>query len=153
MCEFSSDLNPMIVNSHDKGVNRGISIYFGINELNELEKQGIDLKNNRKFIVKATLDNNLVLIPLSQVDSMLDMQNMEGQLDRILSLTKSDMNDFVEDLISIITEEKIDISANERYSVYQITKGHYTRHNLRNAIRMSMRVNKKETQELINNYV
>ena len=62
MMEFS-DLEPLVVTSHDKGPKRGIAIYFGVKETLELAKHGIDLRGIRRFLVRTTLDNKIVLIP------------------------------------------------------------------------------------------
>lgn len=149
MCEYS-ELEPLIVTSHDKGPNRGISIYFGINEIDTLEKQGVNFRNNRRFLVRATKDNKLVLIPFSEIDVLLDI---EEQLDKITELGKEEKEEFGEDLLRIITKDTIEITENERYSVFQFAKGHYTRYNIRNAIRVGLRADENATQDLINEYI
>lgn len=149
MCEYS-ELEPLIVTSHDKGPNRGISIYFGINEIDTLEKQGVNFRNNRRFLVRATKDNKLVLIPFSEIDVLLDI---EEQLDKITELGKEEKEEFGEDSLRIITKDTIEITENERYSVFQFAKGHYTRYNIRNAIRVGLRADENATQDLINEYI
>ncbi len=149
MCELS-ELEPLIVTSHEKGPNRGISIYFGINEIRQLEENGISFKDNRRFLVRTTTNNRIVLIPFSEVNFAL---NIEDKLDKILELEKDDLESFGEDLLNIISENKIEISEKERYSVYQFTKNHYTRYNIRNTVQIGMRANKEATENLIKQYI
>lgn len=150
MVEYNTEKEPIVVTSHDKGSNRGISLYFGLNEVNQLESQGIDLKKNRRFLVRPTLDNKLVLVPFSQLDFTM---NTEDQLDNILDLEKDEQASIVEDLMDIIAEKKLELSATERAAILQITKDHYTRHNLRNLVQVGLRVNKEATQALIKKYL
>ncbi|NVM02634.1 MAG: hypothetical protein HWN67_09880 [Candidatus Helarchaeota archaeon] len=149
MCDFS-ELEPLVVTSHEKGINRGISIYFGVNQIKKLEEQGIDFRNNRRFLVRTTIDNKVVLIPFSEIDFLLDI---EDQLDRILELNKEEMESFGEDLLVLITKNKVELSDQERYSVFQFTKSHYTRYNIRNAIRIGLRADKSATQDLLKEYI
>jgi len=150
MCEFNTEMEPIVVTSHDKGSNRGISLYFGLNELNQLENQGIDLKKNRRFLVRTTVDNKLILVPFSQLDFTM---NMDNQLDSIMDLGKDEHEAIVEDLLEIITEKKLELSATERAAILQTTKEHYTRHNLRNLVQVGLRANKAATQALIKKYL
>ncbi|MFX1293526.1 MAG: 5,10-methylenetetrahydromethanopterin reductase [Promethearchaeota archaeon] len=149
MCNYS-DLEPLIVTSHDKGLKRGIAIYFGVNELNELEKYGVSLRTDRRFLCRITTDNKIVLIPFSQLDFLLDI---EEKLDRIIALEKEEKEEFGEELLTIISENEVKINENERYSVLQITKGHYTRHNIRILIRISLSANRNTTETLIDNFL
>ncbi|NVM53220.1 MAG: 5,10-methylenetetrahydromethanopterin reductase [Candidatus Helarchaeota archaeon] len=149
MCEIS-ELEPLIVTSHDKGPKRGIALYFGINEINELEKNGLSLKEDRRFLVQLTTDNKLILIPFSNLDFLL---NIEDKLDTIIDLDKEEKEEFTEELLAIISEKKVEIGNKERYSVFQFTKGHYTRYNIRNTIRVGLRVDKKATLNLIKKYI
>jgi len=150
MCEYNTKIEPIIVSTHDKGSNRGISIYFGLNELNKLEGQGIDLKKNQRFLVRTTLDNKLVLVPFSQLDFA---PNIEEQLDGLIDLEKEEQDSLIEDLLIIITEKKIELDSTEQNAILQTTKGHHTLHNLRNIVRVGLRANKEATQALIKKYL
>ena len=147
MNEFS-DLEPMIITSHDKGPKRGIALYFGVKELNELQKVGINLREHRRFILRTTMDHKIVLIPLSELEVHFEI---EEKLDLILGLNQDEKEEFAEELLNIITDSDVKIGEKERYSIYQITKNHFTRYNIRNAIRIGLRANKNATQDLLNN--
>ena len=101
-------------------------------------------------MVRTTLDNKLILVPFSQLDFTM---STETQLDSILNLEKDEQASIVEDLMDIITEKKLELSATERAAILQTTKDHYTRHNLRNLVQVSLRANKAATQALIKKYL
>ncbi len=126
------DNEPLIVTSHDKGMKRGISIYFGLNELNELEKHGIDIKSDRRFLCRITADNEIVLIPFSKLDqhmtSFLEKRRMQKMVDKEIvdkfsSLAKDDFDEFRDELIDYLIENEIEMNPQEKTAMFQFVKG------------------------------
>ena len=148
-------MEPLVAKLHDKGPGRGVAIYFGLQATEELLKFGINLRDERRFLVTTTSNRNLLLTPFYNLEKEKRdyFIEIEEQVDRILDLEKEDLESFAEELLNIIIGKKIELVDKERSSLLQFIKGHYTNFIIRNAIRVGFRVNRDTTQVLLNNYL
>ncbi len=150
--EEYSNMEPIVAKLHDKGPNRGVAIYFGRQELNELERNGLNLRQERRYLVRTTVQNNIVLTPFFNLEKEEQDYFIEigEKVEPILDLPKEELENFAEDLLNIIIGKRVNLEDRERTSLLQFIKGHYTNFIIRNAIRVAFKANRNATQDLLN---
>lgn len=153
--ESYSEMEPIVAKLHDKGPGRGVAIYFGRQEMGELEKFGLNLRQERRYLVRTTINKKIILTPFFKLDKKERnyFLEFEDKVDAILELEKEDIEDFADDLLNIIIGKHVDLVDKERSSLMQFIKGHYTNFIIRNAIRVGFRANLNATQNLLNQYL
>ena len=89
----------LIASVHDKGHGRGLSIYFGSKEVNILEKSGVNIRDEKKYLVKPGRRNEVNLIPISSLEKEEDNLNLlfelTTQINRLNELKKKIKRNFV----------------------------------------------------------
>jgi len=108
---------PLIASVHDKGHGRGLSIYLGSKEVNILEKKGVNIRDEKKYLVKPGRRNEVNLIPISSLEKEEDNLNLlfelTTQINRLNELRKEDKEEFCEDILSILISNPIDANVRE----------------------------------------
>jgi len=161
MSECDEVLEPIIVSIHDKGQQRGVSLYFGSHEIEDLERQGINLRDEKKLIAKP--DNGhgrkgIKLLPLSLLEqdkredfgTLFEITNRIGELCEL----KGDLKeDFVEELLSVLIGKQVETTPQERGAILHLIKGHHTVYTLQNTIKVCTRADVSTTDEITGRFV
>lgn len=166
-------MEPIIISVQDAGKERGTRIYFSYRDLKRIKEkfgENFFLFNNRRLLARVDPLNNTIIITslkylkslsnktiqydgIDFIESIEDDLDLEIKIDRIIDLEKEEMESFRDELLTIISENKVEISNREIYSVLQFAKGHHTSYDIQNAIRIGLRANRDATQTLINDYI
>ncbi len=145
-----------VVNAHEKGNKRGMSIYFGREEVKALEKIGIDMRKERKFVVELK-PRRICLIPLSELSrkgaDIGVLFEITSRLDAIVALDKEDKEELCEELLSIIVEKGVKISEMERTAIMRMIKGVYSRDVLKNVLSACVKADEVATLSVIDRFV
>ena len=153
--EEYSKMQPSVARLHDKGPGRGVAIYFGLEEMGELESIGLNLREERRFLVRTTVNKKIVLTPFFNLEQEERdyFHEIEDKVDAVLDLEKEDLEDFADELLNIIIGKRINLVDKERSSLMQFIKGHYTNFIIRNAIRVGIRADRNATQEILDQFL
>ncbi|MDY6866074.1 MAG: hypothetical protein SVY15_08930 [Halobacteriota archaeon] len=147
---------PLIVSIHEKGPSRGISIYIGAKEVDSLEKYGIDLKGERKYLVKPGRKQEMNLIPISSLDKEDENLNilfeLVSRVEKLHELNREDKDQFFEEIISIIISNEVDVNCRERAAIMQFMKENYSTYILQSVIQVSLRADPEATLEVASRY-
>ena len=147
----------LVVNVHDKGEKRGVSIYFCSKEIESLKEMGVDLREVRKFII-AVRKNKLYLTPLSSfyeaelmdIDVLLEITS---RFDDLRSLDKEAREELGEAFLSIIVESEVKLSEVEKNAFIRLMKGAWVGDVLKKVLSACTRADAKATQLAINRLV
>lgn len=124
------EFEPIVVTIHDKGAKRGVAIYFGISEVEDLAAHGIDLRTDRRFLCRLTTDGKLILIPFSRLDFLekreKGWQNMVDKklVEDFTKLSRDDIDELRDDLIDVFLENEVEMTPQEKSAMLQFVKGH-----------------------------
>ena len=147
---------PLIVSVHDKGPGRGIAIYFGGKEVDLLEKNGINIRDEKKYLVKPGKKHEVNLIPISALEAEDDNLNtlfeLSNQIDRLYRLNKEDKEDFCDEILTIILNSSIDANPRERAAIMQFMKENYSSYILQNVIQVCLRADPEATLEIASKF-
>ena len=148
---------PLIVSIHNKGPGRGLAIYFGNKEVDLLEKNGINIREEKKYLVKPGRRHEVNLIPISALETEDDNINLlfelTNQIDRLHELKKEEKVDFCEEILSIIISNSIDANARERAAIMQFMKENYSSYVLQSVIQVCLRADPEATLEVASRFV
>lgn len=148
----------LVVNVHEKGDNRGVYIYFGGREIEQLQELGVDLRNVRKFLIEVRT-NKLYLTPLStalyeaepmDIDTLIEITS---RFDDLLSLDKEAREELGEAFLSIIVESEIKLSEVEKNAFMRLMKGAWVSDVLKKVLAACTRADAKATALAINRLV
>lgn len=147
---------PLIVSIHDKGPSRGISIYFGAKEVDSLEKHGIDLKGEKKYLVKPGRKQEVNLIPISSLEKEEEDLNilfeLVSRVEKLHELDREEKDQFFEEIISIIISNEVDVNYRERAAIMQFMKENYSTYILQSVIQVCLRADPESTLELASRF-
>jgi len=118
---------PLVVNVHDKGDKRGVSIYFGSREIELLKERGFDLREVQKFHIEVR-SNKLYLMPFSTLYEAEPMDidilfEITSRFSDILSLDKETQEELGEAFLSIIVGSAVKLSEVEKAAFMRLMKG------------------------------
>lgn len=147
----------LVVNVHEKGDKRGVSIYFGSKEIELLKEMGVDLHEVRKFLIEVR-SNKLYLVPFStlyeaelvDIDALFEITS---RFDDILSLDKETQEELGKAFLSIIAEGDVRLSEVEKAAFMRLMKGAWDGNVLKKVLSACTRADAKATLLAINRLV
>lgn len=148
----------LVVNVHEKGDKRGVYIYFGSREIEQLQELGVDLRDVRKFLIEVRT-SKLYLTPLStalneaesmDIDTLIEITS---RFDDLLSLDKEAREELGEAFLSIIVESEVKLSEVEKNAFMRLMKGTWASDVLKKVLGACSRADAKATALAINRLV
>ncbi len=143
----------LIVNVHEKGEKRGVSIYFGSREIELLKKKGFDLRKVQKFFIEVR-NNKLQFVPISSLyEEPMDIDalfEITSRLDALLSLERGAQEELAEAFLSIIVESGVKLSEAEKAAFLRLMRGAWVSDVLKKVLNACARADTRATLLAIN---
>ncbi|MHC1567607.1 MAG: hypothetical protein ACXQT5_00195 [Candidatus Syntropharchaeia archaeon] len=117
--------------------------------MKDLEIEVYTTSRGNIFITMGRLEVELKREDAERLKTLLELTDW---LEGLMKLDREKLEEFGEEMLALVTENRVEMDGREKGLVSYLMKGEYTKTTLRNILEVGMRANPQRTREIANKF-